>query len=425
VIAFTLCDLQGRALSDPLRLPGGQVALAINDRRTGQAPIGFDEPAAAQVRPLVTVLKARWAGSQLLTGVVLRPQFAGAQRTVTVPAIDPSARLAAAFIGARSDGAGLPGAPVGDPWHWAAVDQSEMLARLVEHASPTAAELAEGTPDHGVIRGSLPATVNRDRTYEVGKQIWEAMTQLSAVIDGVDFELEPLDRTDGVLAQLNTYTPFQGTDRSDEVVLHYGWGRHNASDFSWEPAGDILKNRSTRVGQAPTGGGPAPTATEEQAESRRENGIWAEYQGDTDVIDQPTLVDHANATLAKYAWPVDFFTVIPATDDGTGWRRTAQGALEQLPGRYGVPPLFHPNGAYWLGDIIRVVARDRPGLDEDLVGRVLGAKLTNAPNGGVVPELQCAPVVGGGFPTRGAAPPTFRRDYETLRQQVRLLTISQ
>lgn len=428
MIDFWLCDLNGVTIKDFTDLSGGvrgTVTLTLNGGRVASVPASFDDTAAPFVQPLTTVVKASWDRGHLFTGVVVRPQYSGRDRRVTVTARDPTVRLQGFQVGARSDGAGIPSFNNG-PYGWTTVDQSEMLARLMEHATPTATELTAGVPGHGIIRGTMPLSKTRDRVYEPGKQIWEAWTQLAGVVDGVDFDLRPLDQTDGSYVALDTYYPMMGSDRSDTVVFHYAWGLENLVDCDIEPAGDIVKNRSIHVGQLDEVSQSQPTSgVVDRSESVKVHGIYSDYVGESDVISAATLTEHALGTVTTYGYPPFFITMTPAQDDGSGYRINSAGVLEILPKRYGSPPVLGPAADYWLGDIVAVVVRDGPAFDFDLLARVIEITLSNTPSGAVQAELKLAPVVGGGYRVPGVLPPSFIREFAAMRERQRLAQVVQ
>ncbi|HZW09005.1 MAG TPA: hypothetical protein VFF69_03800, partial [Phycisphaerales bacterium] len=70
------------------------------------------------------------------------------------------------------------------------------------------------------------------------------------------------------------------------------------------------------------------------------------------------------------------------------------------------------------------VARDRPGLDLDLTGRITRIQLTQQQEG-VVAELQFSPAIAGGRRVRGITPPNTIRDQAQLRERLRMLAITQ
>lgn len=103
--------------------------------------------------------------------------------------------------------------------------------------------------DFGITRGSHPATVNRDRTYQVGDIISEAIQKLSNnnILDGYDFEVNNQK-------QFNIFYPTKGTARPN-MKLEYG---HNIQTFSLRKTGILsMCNQVTVFGQDQ--GGEMPT----------------------------------------------------------------------------------------------------------------------------------------------------------------------
>lgn len=74
----------------------------------------------------------------------------------------------------------------------------------------------------GLRRGTITPTKNRDRHYE-SKQIAEAVTQLTDVIDGFDFTETFVEDDPLVLAEFNVHPP-SGEDRTQSAIFEYGEG---------------------------------------------------------------------------------------------------------------------------------------------------------------------------------------------------------
>jgi hypothetical protein len=296
---------------------------------------------------------------------VFLPDFSAASSsesgTLTISATD-NLRLATAFTRGFAEQVG--------------VDQSEIMALITEAADATAAEKADGVLGHGIIRGALAASVLRDRTYYDLTNIWEALLNMSQVIDGPDFELEPLDRTDSIFAQLNTYYPKRGSERSDTVRFEYGVGAHNATGFGWQPSGEQLCNRFIMAGATPEESPTTPAWISENLDSQRLYGIYEATEVDTEITEVPTLKERADGVVATRAFPLDFFTVQPAIME------VGRDEVE-----YGVPPRFGPptdtDADFWLGDTIATLAREGS-LSKTLKGRAVAATLTTADDAGNV-----------------------------------------
>ena len=398
MLSAKLCTLSGEFLASlDNRLPGMQVKVGIMNTKTASVSLSFDDEAAAQAYPLFTTLKVALDDWPLFSGVVLKPKFDLAVRRVAIPAIDVSFRAATRFIGDRSDGAGLNGHVAGNPYRWEGVDQSQMMWRFIQYMQRTAAEATLGIPDHGIGLGNLAGpTQFRDREYEYGKQILEAMNQLAGVINGVEYDFRAVDQEDGILALLDTFHPRMGFDKTDSVIFEAGWGAENCSDFSWEPSGDGVINRAVQIGQAQEGE-PSPVRRADQIESQLGIGIYSQVTGRSDISEPNTLAEHAQGVASTYGWPIDYFDLIPATQDGSGWEKTGVNQYERIVGKkFGIPPRFGPGPHHdcWIGDTIRAIARDKPALDVDLTGRITDATITEADaEGNVAYELTCAPTI--------------------------------
>lgn len=376
MLTWALHALAGPRIGPLRETTAAQVTIPLNQRRHAQVTIPTDDPMAPHaMRPLAVVLRAWWFKRPIFAGPITIPRFSQDGETIQLNATDPGFRLATLSVNQRSDGALLA--------YQAAVDQSEILARLIDHVRPTAAEIALGVPDIPIIRASLPATKNRDRGYEPGKNIWDAIVELSEVQEGVDFELEPLaPRADGYLCALNTY-PRQGADQTNQVKFTAGFAWED-STITWEPAGDGVVNRSTWQGQSEEGQ-PPPTYTSNQPESQVSYGIYGAYEGAADISVTNTLAEHAQGQVGAAAFPVDFFDIVPAVE-GRGYEIDPVTRLPMLvEGRqFGTPPAFGPGPDfdYFVGDTIACHARIPPAIDGVFTGRVTDAVLSEAPETG-------------------------------------------
>lgn len=410
MLTWALCDLNGRVIEMvDERQPGGQVTVTLNGPRRGSLSLSFDDPAARHVGPLLRVVKVWLDGEPLCNGHVTKPRYSVRDRQIVIPFQDPSRKLERAQINNRGDTdfespSTLFPAMTSDPDYSGTAtnigpqDQSEILVRLMEHAYPTPAEIALGVPGHGIIRGTLPPSITRDRVYEDGAQVWQMMANLCAVREGVDMQLTPIDRMDGVLCQLDTFYPFQGGDLTGQVVFEIGHGLDNAADLVWEPAGDEVVNRWTTMGESEEGD-PPNLWQANQAESQLLFGIYAHWEGREDVVFTTTLEQIATEQCAARAFPENVFQVTPAMSDGTGRARDTDpssqtfGTIQRMDGRFAVPPRFGPGPQhdYWLGDFIAVKAVDRPVVELEETGRVYEAVLTEDADGAVLTEIKVTP----------------------------------
>lgn len=367
-LSWALCNRLGRKLFDIDDRQSGTVTIIRSGRRSAQVVVPLESEVADAVQAFSTTLKVWLDNDLLLAGPVVLPRKNDPVDHIEIAATDPSVGLEGVLIGFAAQ---------------TQIDQSEILARIVEHIDTHRYDTAR-VPSHGIIRGNLRASVKRDRAYLDGKQGWEAMIQLSEVIGGVDFELEPLDREDGIFARLNTFHPRQGTNRTKSAVFEYGHGQHTAEVFAIEPGGGEIVNRVIYAGRPHEGAATADAWVSYQPESQEKFGLYERFAIDADVTQIATLREAAEEIVAARAFPIPFFSFASAPEEGAVPGRDAKS--------YGVPPKFGPSGDYWIGDEIRVIARYEA-LDEDLRGRVQTAVVSEDLEGNVYVACSCDPTI--------------------------------
>lgn len=398
MLTWKLCNLLGQQLTGgrlDYRLPGGRVNVGCNVKQSASVTLSTEDPAAPLVYPLYTVLKVLLDDVPLFTGICLKPRFNLQAKAVQINAVDQVHRLEHLFVGQRADGAGLPGAVSWNPWRWEAKWPTYMIYHLLAHVRPTAAEISAGVQGHGIIMDYTEQGSTRNRDFTPGAQIWRSMMDFTESDDAVDLHMQALDETNGNLNKLVAYYPRMGTDKSASVIFHAGHGRHNATDFTWEPDGGVVVNRATITGQT-VEGDPQRAARADQPESQEAFGQYGSFESKPDTLDQSVLNEFAQGAVSTLGWPQDFFSFIPAQDDGSGYSRDAiTGVWTKLPGQYGKPPRFGPgpNHDYWLGDTIGCIARDKPGLNVKLAGRVSDGTFTELEDGSLAVEIAATPVV--------------------------------
>lgn len=148
-----------------------------------------------------------------------------------------------------------------------------------------AAAQASGTA--GIGSGTIEATKLRDRTYE-NVNVGEAVTALTRVLDGFDFEVTPIEYTAGIIGHFNVYS-------SQGVV-------QTAVRFEYGP--DTLRNvrKVTRQMQPPINvarvlGANGLVSVKTDAASVATHGRWEVQESLSDVSEQATLDDRAQAML--------------------------------------------------------------------------------------------------------------------------------
>jgi hypothetical protein len=156
-------------------------------------------------------------------------------------------------------------------------------------------------PWQGVGVEAPMSGVLRDRTY-LGverKQIFEALAQLSQVINGFDWYLRPAYRNGGLVFLLSfDYPP---SERRSDLVLEYkqGWSGSSVIDYSWPWDGSNVVNR-------------AEAANDEEVQTAEDAGAWTRFPLLEDLVQQggehgatrsETLLEHAQAFLLQDRLP--------------------------------------------------------------------------------------------------------------------------
>jgi hypothetical protein len=344
-------------------LPGSWVDVEVAARRSAWLKLSTEDPHAGDIYPLGVVLRAWQAGLPIFAGVLQQPTIDGAEGTIEVPALGPRGRLEAFQLGMRSGDPSLPGHTDGLPYRWDQVPQGEMLRRLVAYANPTPAELAAGIPSHGIVDGTIVPGQARDRQYDPGKSVAEAIDELTNVTGGPDWDLPTIwdPARPWALARLDVL-PSLGTDRTASVVFEHQVGKENASNLRWMPGGDDggpAVNRFLGVGEAPAYDGEAadapapPSFVGNQVDSQVAFGLYTKYEALSGVTEEANVAGQVAAVLATSSFPVDHFEVTP------------------IPGAVH----FSPAGDLWLGDTF--TARGQTGsIEMSLEGRATGARIT-------------------------------------------------
>lgn len=198
------------------------------------------------------------------------------------------------------------------------------------------------TPGVGATTGVL-----RDRTYEEGKKLSEAIDQLAQVDGGFDWDIGP------DLA-FNAYYPARGALK--DFVVH-----HNITTSGIKRTVDP-SSYANAVRHSGADGGPTPvTRTVADLASRRE-GRWESQVGDTDVTVASTLAEKADWLLSESSVirPSYTATLAPGVWDGPS--------------------------TLWLGDTCRLVIRSGR-LDVDTTVRVFEIAISIGDDGGETVEV--------------------------------------
>lgn len=382
-LAWDLVDREQNQLTRlDNRLEGGNTEIGLNGARRAKCPLALDDPALGIATAMDTFLRVILKGEDLpedlplFIGRVLTPEETSVAEkpALNLVAIDPYLQLERTLIRLQ----------VGTEWDpatFTAIDQAQIMWALIAMGS-----------GHGIVAGDLPASVSRTRTYPPGKEVGAALIEMSEVIDGPDFELEPVIATDGTICRFNTFYPQQGSDLSDTIRFQHGGEAEDAPGFTFSPSGEALCNRAIVIG-APINSdeGEAPFVFHRAFVAKHEGSIakygWFEKREQVeDISETATLQAHAESMVAASAFPVPYFdfTAAPEKVDGeTG---------------LGIPPVFGKD--YWLGDTVGVDAylngADPARGDEPthaLSGRITDVVVTELASGQIQVKSSCSPSV--------------------------------
>lgn len=227
-------------------------------------------------------------------------------------------------------------------------DQGEIAWQLIERLNLWL--------DTGLRRGEIEVSAYRDRSYAAGKNVGEAISQLTEVIGGFDFEVLPLDPTKngGKLGEFTVYQS-QGQDRPD---LLWGFGKGTMANVrsltrKWTPP----INRSFML----TSDGLWTDRVDMESLAR-----WGEWGSSTsapnDIVLQGTL-DEAAADLLRPEW-VRVLSFAPDPDLGP-----------------------QPFDDYWLGDTGRFKGL-HGAFDDAFVPRVNALTITEDEDDNEAHELE-------------------------------------
>jgi hypothetical protein len=202
---------------------------------------------------------------------------------------------------------------VRDPW---AVVRNRRVRDLVTYTATDAGDIAwalialqNGYKTTRLREGANANSVNRDRTYDPGKLVGEAVEQLAGVINGFWFRVDPVDGVAGTQAELVVLHPASGATKN--VLFEFG------DDTTGGLEGFELQVLLPRNRVVARGGEGTVPAVAEDAASILANDLYEDEVSFTDVTVQTTLQQHADAELR--ANPIKTFTFDPGPTGPMLW----------------------------------------------------------------------------------------------------------
>lgn len=413
-LTWAICNRDGKEWGWLWERSQGEVTIDLNGQRTATVETSLEERIADWIHPTKSRCKVFCHPEAndpekfiLHNGLILNPVSDG--QRVEIPSVDQSVRLL------NASPARLPTEESPESlWDAVEMEDSELMWEIIERSDERRIELNLEEPDspnpvpsHGVIQGDLADSFKtRSSRIVEGQTTWDGLLEIAGRDHSPDFELEPLDREDGIHSALNTYYPRQGANRRDEVILEYGINIP-PEGFNYEPSGVDICNRFVAIGQAQYGFAPVYVAENRMSMGRY--GIWQREESFT-TKDIDKLADIAHSRVALSAFQINYVEVTPAVEIGgtaRGFCRNADGTYGQLSDEFMVPPRFGPRVGqgfdYWVGDTITVRAKEQfqfhvdtdiPAYDTDMVMRVVSATFREVDEAGnVAVTLTLTPVV--------------------------------
>lgn len=170
---------------------------------------------------------------------------------------------------------------------WLATDQADIARGLLAQTQNRAGG------DLGVDPGTNTTGVARDRTYEAGDSIGEKIQELSQVLNGFEWDIEP---TSASGLALRIYYSSRGVDRG--VLLEYG-GMVTSLQRQVDPSEYANAIRMTGKEGTDTEPGPTPVEREAGDIGSVEQGRWDKAFGEHSLETQAVLNDRADWQLAE------------------------------------------------------------------------------------------------------------------------------
>jgi hypothetical protein len=285
--------------------------------------------------PLRRFVKVIYRGHVIFWGPIVKPVFNLAENSVEVNAHDPTIWLKHHYIHPEDNIV----TSAGGIWD---VD-GNLLVELLETAKNNAAEDAAGYANLPMDWDNIDFdTAVRTIRPRPGQNVWDVWMDVVEAIDGPDFRIIPVD--DDALwapavALLNTYPGGgAGSDKTDTVHFHFGFGRTNLSNFIHEPDGNNLINRFTA--QSSKG---VTYRVAKYNDGIELDGIMESWEQASEGVNADGLEEWAKGHVKAYGKVPLTFTIQPTWDMGL------MGSAASTPWRF-------PSG-FQEGDEIRAIGR--------------------------------------------------------------------
>jgi hypothetical protein len=373
-LTWELTDLRQNVIATlDDRDAGAQVTVGRNVARTATLGLDLDDPAAQLASVGETLLRCLAPGwsRPLFVGRVIQADISynGQSADLKLSAADPLYHLERCLVFGT---AAMSPAAETFITYFSDTDPSTMIASLIASTADNG---------HGIVTGSLDTSAaNLKLGFPAGMTVAEAIRSIAGLDGAPEFELAPVAAGDGTLAELNTYHPHQGTDKSAEIVLRIGSGvEDELLGFEVSPSMAGFTNRYVTIGDAPPGATATSSISGSSKVYPRHPAYRASHQG---LIDRYGVWESTESlpgsAVSSLLLKVARAAVAANANVLTGYRVTLDPDLA---------PTFAPEGDFWLGDTVGVEVTTPGGRVLDYTGRVASASLTEAENGDVLTDL--------------------------------------
>lgn len=145
--------------------------------------------------------------------------------------------------------------------------------------------------------GVIDVSQLRDRTYEAGTNIAQAIADLTAVINGPDVDVIPTESGPTFMGTLNTYA-HMGTDKSASIIFSHQQKGFTNCDI--ERTFSQAITLATETGTDPTGVVQTQTAG---TPATSNYGLLESWAAESSAFDTATLLTKAQGIVDQYAAP--------------------------------------------------------------------------------------------------------------------------